>query len=365
MTFEDFEQLGLASRNDLPGTLSLALTKTSLLPVELVVWVATAKDSDLYVRLQQAVTTCFESEHEPEAKQAEQLAQLIIRRLGQLGTPVALGPQQMGCELDLVKPLDSVQLAAGVLRQPQLFDGLSAPSALCRDLIIWAAMCNESVVRLYVPEFCKTFGYDKANLLRRCTAQELQEISLTGWPKEKTQPLTNVLALALVRLITHAKLEGEQLVETIERFEVKKTGTLVAFTISRKLLEENRKSAQTILLSEYLSLCTQGGDKRSNGYADQAARKLYLRLSWHRQQWDQLAASRELNALDVSQDNYQELTAVAGLASRTYAPARKNAYQLRQLLERVGRVPSIAMQPTIVRNRSLNEYQISWIRLVV
>lgn len=362
MTFGDFDLLGLVPHAELPAALRLALAQTSLLPVELVGWVATAESGDLLARLQQAVTTRFESGNEQEIEQASQLAQLIVRRLGQLGTPVGPRPQPLKFALASTtsrQPPLGIRLSPSILRQPQLFDGLSTSSGLCRDLVIWAAMCNKPVVRLYLPDFCRTFGYERSNLLRLCTPEELQEISQIGWPQERTRKLTNVLALALVRLITHVKIEGTKVVETLDEFEVNKgTGTRAVFTLSQKILEENRKATQVIILSEYLSLYTSGGKKRPKGYPDQAARKLFLRLSLKRQQLND-----PINGVYPSQDDYQELTEVAGFSNRPYAHARSVAYYLRRLLERVGKMPSIRLQPSVVLNKSLNVYQVDWIQL--
>lgn len=88
MTLDDFARLGLVprlpARPELPPALRLALAQTSLLPADVVAWVATAEPANLQLQFSQAVMVRFESTCPDTCLQAGQLARLIKQRLEQL-----------------------------------------------------------------------------------------------------------------------------------------------------------------------------------------------------------------------------------------------------------------------------------------
>ena len=91
MTFGDFDRLGLVPnlppRAELPSKLRLALAMTSLLPLELVVWVAQAEAPELRAAAQRAVRKRLRSKNGPAAEKAGQLVRLIDLRLDRSETP--------------------------------------------------------------------------------------------------------------------------------------------------------------------------------------------------------------------------------------------------------------------------------------
>ena len=272
-----------------------------------------------------------------------------------------------------------IHLASNLLRSPQLFDGLGATSGgICRDLVMWAAWNGQPVAKLHVPDFCRMMGYERGNLLRRATPEQVEEIRLTGWPEEDIPDFSNVLGLALVRLVSHnfifperskgskhKRIQGSKIVEHVDVYKVEKSGTRLEFTLSQEILEESRDAYQTINLAEYLSLRTGGGEKRAGGHPDDAARKLYLRLSWKRQIWDYGENAGTIpKEVDPAVDSYRDLVAVAGLQHLgDYSPEKKIASQLRTLLERVGSMPSIRLKPTVTLNKQLGLYEVRWAKM--
>jgi len=267
-----------------------------------------------------------------------------------------------------------IRVSQHLLRSPHLFDALGASSNVCRDLVIWAGSMKEPVAKLHVPTFCKAMGYESSNLMRRCTADQVKEIRESGWPEEDVDRFSNMLGLALVRLVTtnfifpHRKtpdgnrhIEGSKIVKHVD-YNVKKAGSVVEFTLSEEILDENRYSYQTINLDEYLSLRTSGSEKRV-GTPDDAARKMYLRLIQKRQRWDYLIASGDIvHFPNTPIDKYSELVKVAGYHYLlNYSPERKVAYELHALLKRIGAMPSIRLKPTMALK--MGRYEVSWTRL--
>lgn len=277
------------------------------------------------------------------------------------------------------EPSPLIRLASNLLRHPQLFDSLGATSAgYCRDLVLYAAWQNQAVTTLHLPDFCRTMGYDRANLLRKATAAEVKEIRDSGWPEEEVAEFSNSLGVALVRLVTHnfifparskesghKRIEGSKIVQHIDLFKVQKSGTRLEYVLSPEILEQSRDTYQTIHLGDYLSLRTKGGAKRPEGHPDDAARKLMLRLSWKRQYWEYLEATGTFpKNQNPAADNYDELLLVAGLDHlASYAPPKKAASQLRKLLLRVGALPSIRLKPQLTLNKQLGVYEVRWSKM--
>jgi hypothetical protein len=91
MHFGDFDRLGLVPnlppRAELPSALRLALAMTSLLPVELVVWVATAAAPELRARQKRAAGQRRRNKTGVAAERAGQLVRLIALRLDRLEAP--------------------------------------------------------------------------------------------------------------------------------------------------------------------------------------------------------------------------------------------------------------------------------------
>jgi hypothetical protein len=98
MTFGDFDRLGLVPnlppRAELPSKLRLALAMTSLLPLEIVVWVAKAEAHELRAEQKRAVRKRLRSKNGVAAEQAGQLVRLIDLRLDQLETPELASPHK-------------------------------------------------------------------------------------------------------------------------------------------------------------------------------------------------------------------------------------------------------------------------------
>ena len=88
MDFGDFDRLGLVPnlppRAELPRALRLALAMTSLLPLELVAWVATAPADELRTAMRRAARKRVASPNGRAAEEAGQLVRLIDLRLDQL-----------------------------------------------------------------------------------------------------------------------------------------------------------------------------------------------------------------------------------------------------------------------------------------
>jgi hypothetical protein len=298
------------------------------------------------------------------------------------------------------EPVTQIHISSNLLRSPHLFDGLGPPDkpgeektrvgrrkygagtgGICRDLVLFAAWNNQPIAELRLPDFCKMMGYDSSNLTRRCTDEEVEEIRRTGWEEDEIPAFSNVLGLALVRLVSHnfifpdrrgnskhKRFSGSKIVEHIDVFEAKSTGTLLTFTLSTEILEQNRRVFQTPLLEEYLSLRTKGkkgqdGKPDHPGHPDDAARRMYLRLTWKRQYWDHLMREERYEEakafLQESANEYNELVQVAGLADRrAYKPEKYIAAELRKLLVRVGSIASIQLEPEVSMKRGI--YEVKW-----
>jgi len=288
----------------------------------------------------------------------------------------------------------AVLLASNILRRPDLFDGLGPPAkkgegehregrrkegaatgGLCRDLVIFAAINKQRVVEFRLPDFCKEMGYDSSNLMRRCTDEQIDEIRRTGWDEEDIPAFSNVLGLALVRLVRHnfifsdkgttskhKRFSGTKVVENIDVFKPQKSGTLLTFTLSEEVLEHNRKVYQALYKEEYLSLRTQSTTRKLGhpGHPDDAARRMYMRLRWRRGYWDYLIKEgqyEEAKKLEV--DSYTELLLVAGLSERgEYWPPKRVAFELRKLLKRIADMASIQLAPTVALKGG--KYEVTW-----
>lgn len=284
----------------------------------------------------------------------------------------------------MAEPGTPFRLASNLLRNPQLFDGLGREDAgarawtggICRDLVLYAALRNERKIELRLSDFCRVMGYDRANLLRACTPDQVREIRLSGWPKQRIKQFSNMLGLALVRMVTHnfifpergegsthERIEGSKIIEFVDVYDVSKQGTRIEFTLSQEILEQNRKIYQTPSLDEYLSLRTKGGTKRG-GHPDDAARRLFLYLTWKRQYWDYREAAGTLRKdVDPALDDYRDLLAIAGLEHlEGYAASRKVAGELHKLLKRVGELRSIRMKPNLSLDRRKGGYLVRWTR---
>jgi hypothetical protein len=293
-----------------------------------------------------------------------------------------------------------IHLSSKILRSPHVFDGLGPPDkkgegenragrktygasngGICRDLVLYAAWKNQPLVELKLPDFCRMMGYASTNLTRRCTEEEVEEIRRANIDEEDVPAFSNPLGLALVRLANHALIFSDRrtnsakkdyatskIVERITLFEAKSTGTLVSFTLSPELLEQNRRVYQTPVLEEYLSLRTKGkkgaaGQPDHPGHPDDAARRLYLRLTWARQWWNYLIREERYEEAKAffqeSSTEYNELVQVAGLASRRgYWPEKRIACELRKLLTRVGSMGSIQLEADVNMKRGI--YEVKW-----
>jgi hypothetical protein len=292
-----------------------------------------------------------------------------------------------------------IHIASKILRSPHVFDGLCPPDVkgegenragrktygasnggICRDLVLFAAWNNQPVVELKLPDFCRMMGYDSSNLTRRCTDEEVEEIRRANIDEEDVPAFSNPLGLALVRLMHHTLIFPERranapkdyassnIVERITLFEAKTTGTLVTFKLNPELLEQNRKIYQTPLLEEYLSLRTKGkkgqdGQPDHPGHPDDAARRMYLRLTWKRQFWNHLIREQKYEEakafMQESSNEYKDLVQVAGLTSRqAYWPPKRVALELRKLLARVGSLPSIQLEADVNMKRGI--YEVKW-----
>jgi hypothetical protein len=291
----------------------------------------------------------------------------------------------------------SVLLASNILRRPDLFDGLGPPAkkgegehrtgrrkegaatgGLCRDLVLYAALNKHRQVEFRLPDFCKEMGYDSSNLMRRCTDEQVEEIRRAGWDEEDIPAFSNMLGLALVRLVRHnfifsdkgttskhKRFSGKKIVESIDVFKPQKSGTLLTFTLSEEVLEHNRKVYQVLYKEEYLSLRTQSKTRKLGhpGHPDDAARRMYMRLRWRRGYWDYLIKEglyEEAKKLEV--DSYTELLLVAGLSERgEYWEPKRVAFELRKLLNRIASMGSIQLVPTVAMTYG-NKYEVTWTR---
>lgn len=117
MTFGDFDRLGLVPnlppRAELPTALRLALAMTSLLPLELVAWVATAPADELRTAMRRAARKRTASANGRAAEEAGQLVRLIDLRLDRLAESApALDTSLLPADLVAwvaAAPLDAVQ----------------------------------------------------------------------------------------------------------------------------------------------------------------------------------------------------------------------------------------------------------------
>lgn len=270
------------------------------------------------------------------------------------------------------------KLSAAFLSRPQLFDRLSPLSGLCRDLLIWAALKNKATVKLSVRSFCQAFGYKQADLLRPCTPSEVAELSRLGMDRDSIGVFSTNIGLVLGRLLvnnlvfpelreeTTSTLRFTQLIEGVDIFGERKNGPEIKFQLGKELLADSRTTYHTLNLAEYLSVRTLS--KTCNeGYPsepDEAARKMFLHLSWKRQRWDYIEKAGKLSeGSDPGKSDYLDLLRVAGLANREAAAAQEVANQLRRILERVSVMPSIRMQLSMAQVDGKEKYEISWTRL--
>ena len=273
-----------------------------------------------------------------------------------------------------------IRLSAAFLSQPQLFDHLSPLSGLCRDLLIWAALKNKATVKLSVRGFCQAFGYKQADLLRPCTPSEVVELSRLGIHRESIDVFSNNIGLVLGRLLVNnlvfpelreestSLLHFTQLIEGVDIFGRSKRSPEIKFRLGKELLADSRTTYHTLNLAEYLSVRMLSKTCK-DGYSDEpdeAARKIFLHLSWKRQQWDYMEkASRISEGSDLGKSDYLDLLRVAGLVNQEPAVVHDVASQLRRIIERISVMPSVRMQPSIALVDGKEEYEISWTRLTL
>ena len=283
----------------------------------------------------------------------------------------------------------SNKVSSALLRRPWLFDHLSPLPGLARDFLLWAILKNKATVKLSVPSFCQAFGYKRAALLRPCTPVELLEVRrgvAFGESEDSLNEFSNVIGLVLFRLMRNnfylPELQGKLpsrgisstgLLNGMTISYLKKGGFGINFKLGKELLADVRSTYHTLNLAEYLSI-RMPSSMYETGYSsepDDAARKMFLHLSWKRQWWDHMekinklieAADRLGEGADPAKGDYQELLRVAGLANQKDIPVQELAGQLRRLLERVGAMPSIRLLPHLAPVEGEEGYEVSWMRL--
>jgi hypothetical protein len=273
-----------------------------------------------------------------------------------------------------------IRLSAAFLSRPQLFDHLSPLKGLCRDLLIWVALKNKATVKLSLRGFCRAFGYKPADLLSPCTPSEVAELKYSGIHGESTKIFSTNIGVTLARLLRHnlafpelreestgTTLHFTKLTEGIDIYTKRESGPEIKFKLGKELLADSRTTYHTFNLAEYLSvhLLGEAGEEGFASELDEAARKLFLHLSWKRQRWDYLERAHQLRQdSDPGKSDYVELLRVAGLANQEPAVAPAVGSQLRRILERVSGMSSIRMQLSMTSVEGGNEYDISWTRLL-
>lgn len=265
---------------------------------------------------------------------------------------------------------EKVRLCSNLLREPQVFDEYGElGSGIARDLIIYGIMGDKEETVLHLPEFCKAMGYNRQLLMKPMSDEQkdwLREHKFTERQIEVARVQIGFVLLRMGKQTVHFAKEKErkdgqkprktmrfdfkQLISQVD-IDILSTGTLLYYTIDRDVLAHSRgKWYQTLTLPDYLNF------KTAAGRADHQARKMYLRLVWKRRYWDK-TPKRE--GFYPSQDDYDELKAVAGL---NFTDEKQNATRLRKLLKRVGAAPSVKMIPTVKLNQVDGKYYVTWKR---
>lgn len=264
---------------------------------------------------------------------------------------------------------EKIRLCSNLLREPQVFDQLGdLAGGIARDLVLYGIMADTEETVLHLPDFCKKMGYNRQLLMKVMTDEQKDWLFDHGFSAKAVEVARVAIGYVLLRMGAQTLHFAEEVKRKDDagkkslRFKFKNiisevdinilsTGTLLYYKIDKDVLDNSRgRHYQTLDIADYLSFKTPAGR------ADHQARKMYLRLVWKRRYWDK-TPKRE--GYYPSQDNYGELTAVAGLS---FKEEKQNATRLRKLLERVAKAGSIKMTPSVKLDPVSGEYKVTWKR---
>ena len=284
-----------------------------------------------------------------------------------------------------MKKPEKLAFDSNLMREPGVIMSLGssvAVSGICRDILIWAAsQKSKDWVVLNVPEFCRTYGYNRQHLLKRLAGTEAaQGPQVKRMQKArfcideetgKTQGKT-LIDYALFTLLRenvlfsdgysiidkdgcYKKCSDTQAINLLNAVRIKRSqrGTQYAIKVHENFIDNCTGGHYTSFsIADYLNIRTP------SGVAWEGGRRLFLRLTWKaaRIAYQDKKPAKD-RPKDYRQEDYKILKEAAGL---NLSSEKKNAAALRAMIktvEQLGNLGNVA-ELTFVGEYGQQPYQV-------